>query len=147
MAYSILLHIHSGLRWIVLLIIIFALINAWLKYRKQSVTTTLDLAFNRFALIFTHLQIIVGLVLYFISPKVVFDGASMKEPLLRFFLVEHIALMLIAIVLITLGFVKSKKAVQKMAKHKMILVYYGIGLLLILLSIPWPFRNLGAGWF
>jgi membrane protein DedA with SNARE-associated domain len=95
---------------------------------------------------FMHLQLIIGLILYFISPKVIFSGSSMSDPILRFFLVEHISLMLIAVVLITVGYVKTKK-IEGVKKYRTILIYYVISLLLILASIPWPFRDLGGKWF
>jgi membrane protein DedA with SNARE-associated domain len=78
---------------------------------------------------------------------VVFSAASMKDSVLRFFLVEHISLMIIAIILITVGYVKSDRAADEFRKHKLLIIYYSIALILILISIPWPFRGLGAGWF
>ncbi len=98
-------------------------------------------------LIITHIQLIIGLVLYVISPLVIFNAASMKNHVLRFYLVEHISLMLIAIVLVTLGYSFGKKAVDQTAGARKMFYYYLIGFVLILISIPWPFRNLGAGWF
>jgi len=56
-------------------------------------------------------------------------------------------MMILAIILITVGYSTAKRAGTSLAKHKKIAIYYGIGLLLILASIPWPFRGLGAGWF
>jgi len=94
-----------------------------------------------------HLQLVLGLVLYFISPKVVFDASSMKVSLLRFYLVEHIGLMIIAVILITIGYVKSDRTADEIKKYKHVVVYYSIALVLILASIPWPFRGLGAGWY
>jgi membrane protein DedA with SNARE-associated domain len=78
---------------------------------------------------------------------VIFDAASMKDSLLRFFLVEHIGLMIIAVILVTIGYVKSDRVADEFKKNKQILVYYSVALLLILVSIPWPFRGLGTGWF
>ncbi|MCK9399649.1 MAG: hypothetical protein M0Q51_06595 [Bacteroidales bacterium] len=145
--YPIFVHIHSGLRWLVLLFIIAAIVNAGFKLTRKSSSNCNDCFFNRLALIFIHLQLVLGFVLYFISPKVIFDAASMKDSLLRFFLVEHIGLMIISVILVTIGYVKSDRAVDELKKHKQILVYYSVALLLILVSIPWPFRGLGAGWF
>ena len=71
----------------------------------------------------------------------------MKDSLLRFFLVEHIGLMLIAVLLVTIGYIKSDREENILKKHKKLLVYYSIALLVILAAIPWPFRGLGAGWF
>jgi hypothetical protein len=145
--YTVFVHIHSGLRWLVLLFIIGAIINAGLKLNRNSFSNYKKFVFNRLALMFIHLQLVLGLVLYFLSPKVIFTASSMKDSLLRFFLVEHIGLMIIAVILITIGYVKSNRATEELKKHKLILVYYSISLLLILVSIPWPFRGLGAGWF
>jgi hypothetical protein len=120
--YSIFVHIHSGLRWLVLIFIIIAIINAAVKLSRKSVTNIKDCVFNRLALIVMHLQLVIGLVLYFISPKVIFDAASMKDSLLRFFLVEHIGLMIIAVILITVGYVKSGRAVDKKKKYKLVVI-------------------------
>jgi membrane protein DedA with SNARE-associated domain len=79
--------------------------------------------------------------------KVVFSATSMKDSLTRFFLVEHLALMIIAIVLITIGYIKSDREDDMMKKQKLLLIYYTIALILILVAIPWTFRALGAGWF
>ena len=147
MIYNILVHLHSGVRWILLISIILAFINAFLKLRTKALANCKDCVFNRLSMIFAHIQLVVGLVLYFISPKVIFTAASMKDGLLRFFLVEHIAIMLIAITLITIGYLKSEKADEDLTKYKSILVYYGIALVLVILAMPWPFRNLGAGWY
>jgi hypothetical protein len=147
MIYNILIHLHSGVRWLLLLSIILALVYAFLKYRMNKFKNRSGCIFNRLTLIFTHLQFVAGLVLYFISSKVIFAAESMKEPLLRFFLVEHIALMLVAVELITVGFIKFQKAEEQQKRHKITLIYYGIAFLLFLVSIPWPFRNLGGGWY
>ena len=147
MIYNILVHIHSGLRWFVLIFIILALVNAFFKSRKKALANCRDSVFNRATMILAHLQLVAGFVLYFISPKVIFNGSSMKDPLLRFFLVEHILLMLVAIALITIGYIKADRIQEDRKKYRFIMIYYGIAFLLLLLSIPWPFRGLGAGWF
>ena len=145
--YSIFVHIHSGLRWLILLFIIISIVNAASKLSGKSDSNLKDSLFNRLALIFMHLQLLLGLVLYFISPKVIFETNSMKDSLLRFFLVEHIGLMIIAVILITIGYVKFDRAGDETKKHKHIVVYYSIAFFLILVAIPWPFRGFGAGCF
>jgi cytochrome c biogenesis factor len=145
--YSILIHIHSGLRWLALVFLILAIADAAVKMRRRYDIGKSRPAFHLPAMILMHIQLLVGLVLYFISPKVVFDASSMKDTVLRFYLVEHIALMLVAIILITVGYVKAKKKSDPVKKNRTLLIYYAIGLILILVSIPWPFRGLGAGWF
>jgi len=145
--YPVFVHIHSSLRWLVLLFILAAIVNAGFKLSRRSSSDCKDCAFNRLTLMSVHLQFILGLLLYFLSPKVVFAAASMTNKLLRFFLVEHISLMILAVILITIGYVKSDRAVDELKKYKLVLIYYSIALLLILISIPWPFRGFGGGWF
>lgn len=145
--YEGLLHAHSGLRWIVLILLIWALfksVTGWLgkkDYQKGDRLSAL------LALIFNHIQLLIGLVLYFISPRVSFESGVMGNSVLRFYTVEHISMMIIAIALITVGFSTAKRMSDAVAKHKRVAITYGIGLLIILASIPWPFRGLGAGWF
>jgi len=141
--YNILVHTHSGLRWFVLLFLVWAIVMAARGAYRQGGKPMAALL----GLVFTHIQLVIGLVLYFTSPKVIFAGLSMSNSVLRFYLVEHIALMLAAVILVTVGYVKAKRAAEDLKMNKSILWYYSIGLLLILVSIPWPFRNLGAGWF
>ncbi|MEP2772760.1 MAG: cytochrome B [Fulvivirga sp.] len=144
--YDILRHAHSGLRWLVLIALLVAIVSAFSKKGKSPYTAG-DKKLALIALIFTHLQLVIGFILYFISPKVVFDGAAMKDSVLRFYLVEHMALMLVAIVLITIGYSKAKRLTDDSKKFAKIGWFYLIGLILILISIPWPFRNLGGSWF
>jgi len=144
--YNGLLHAHSGLRWVVLILLLAAIFNAFSK-KKTGVWTAKNKKIALFAMIFTHVQLIIGLVLYFISPKVSFAEGFMKDSVLRFYAIEHISLMLIAIALITVGYSKAKRATSDAKKFGSIATFYLIGLILILASIPWPFRNLGAGWF
>jgi membrane protein DedA with SNARE-associated domain len=77
---------------------------------------------------------------------VIFSAESMSKKLLRFFLLEHSSLMILSVILISLGYSLSKKAQTMKAKHLRLFVFYGIGLLIILFSIPWPWRGLGGMW-
>ncbi len=140
--YNILLHTHSGLRWLVLIALIVALFQTF--SRRGSTGSIMETKSVLYTFILTHIQLLVGLILYFISPKVVFGANTMSNSLFRFFTVEHLVGMLIAIVLITLGYTKAKKADQPFNKA---FNYYIVAFILILISIPWPFRELGAGWF
>jgi hypothetical protein len=92
--------------------------------------------------IFMDIQFVVGIVLYaFVSPltKAAFNdfGAAMKNANLRFYAVEHILLMIIALVLVHIGRVKSKKASASWKKHRVSAIFYGIAFVVILLAIPW----------
>ena len=140
--YNFLLHAHSGLRWLVLIALVIALIQTFM--RRGTSGSIMETKSVLFTFILTHTQLLVGLILYFISPKVVFGANTMSNSMLRFFTVEHLIGMLIAIVLITLGYTKAKKAELPFNKA---FNYYIAAFILILISIPWPFRALGAGWF
>ncbi len=149
--YEFLKHAHSGLRWLVLLFIVIAIANAFMKKSSATEYTKSDKMPVLLGLIFTHIQLILGFVLYFISQKFSFAngmGALMKNSVERFYGVEHVSMMILAVILITIGYSKSKRLEDVAKKHKTVLIFYGIGLLLILVSIPWPFRSaLGGQWF
>ena len=142
-----LLHAHSGLRYVVLLLLLVAIFNAFSK-KKSGTWTGSDKKIALFTLIFTHIQLVLGFLLYFNEySKVSFASGFMENKILRFYTVEHISLMLVAIALITIGYSKSKRAATDAKKFGAIAVFYLIGLVLILAAIPWPFRELGAEWF
>lgn len=142
---SILTHAHSGLRWVALILLILAIINAFTSktYEKKHKMI------NLFAMVILHTQLLIGLVQYFgTSSKVQFIEGWMKNPLLRFYGMEHLAGMLIAIIVVTIGHSKSKKGSTPEEKYKPIKLWYVVGLILIVASIPWPFRAaLGGEWF
>lgn len=141
---NILVSTHSGLRWIALILLLMAIYNAFTakNYEKKHRLV------NMFAMISLHTQLLIGLALYFTSAKVQFTEGWMKEAMYRFYGMEHLMGMLIAIVLVTIGHSKSKKATESAAKFKAIKLWYVLALILILAFIPWPFRTaLGAGWF
>jgi hypothetical protein len=142
--YEILKHTHSGLRWVALILILFAIYNSI----TAKEFTKREKLINLFSMVSLHTQLLLGLVLYFISPRISFASGWMKDASFRFYGMEHLAGMLIAVALITIGYVKSKKGTSPAAIYKPIKLFYMIGLILILASIPWPFRaNLGGGWF
>lgn len=136
---EILVRAHSGLRYVVLALLIAAIYVAFTK-RSQSKTPYSKVYL--FAMIATHTQLLIGLILYALDwgVKVRFD--MMGDKFYRFYSVEHIVGMLIAIALITVGHAQGKKL-----NHGKVFTYYLVALILIFLSIPWPFRNLGAAWF
>jgi hypothetical protein len=145
--YDILKHAHSGLRWVVLALLLFAVLNALMKWLSKAEFKERDRKLNTFAMIFTHVQVTVGLVLYFISDKVEFSGDIMGNVLSRFYVIEHPLTMIIAAVLISIGNSRAKKAANATAKFRTTAIFFVIGLILILSRIPWPFQGLGASWF
>jgi len=146
--YDILRHSHSGLRWVVLALLVAAIFKNFLKWQSKAPFADGDRKLNLFAMTAAHIQLLLGIVLYFVSPKVQFSDVTMKDSMVRFFTVEHNLMMVIAIALITIGYSKSKKATDDVRKFKLAFIYFLIGLLLVLAGIPWPFReNLGGAWF
>ena len=145
MLYPILDRAHSGLRWVVLLLLVAAIVTAfqyWKGGRKEASKVAL------LAMVVTHVQLLLGLVLYFISPLVNFNDGFMKNTVTRFYSVEHISMMLLAIAIVTIGYVRAKKHEALPAKGKTIFWYYLIALIIMLASIPWPFRaELGGSWY
>nr|WP_294899212.1 cytochrome B [uncultured Pedobacter sp.] len=129
--YTGLLHLHSILRYVVLILVLLSIFQALAAGNKPY--TEANKKVNLFALISAHTQLLIGLVLYFISPKV--DFSQMSDPITRYWNVEHISMMILAIILITIGYSKSKKAVEAKAKHRAIYVYYTIAIVVVLLAI------------
>jgi hypothetical protein len=129
--YTGLLHLHSILRYVVLILVLLSIFQAFAAGNKPY--TPANKKVNLFALISAHTQLLIGLVLYFISPKVNFS--QMSDPITRYWNVEHISMMILAIILITIGYSKSKKAVEAKAKHRAIYVYYTIAIVVVLLAI------------
>ncbi|MEL7161164.1 MAG: cytochrome B [Bacteroidota bacterium] len=145
--YTIVKHTHSGLRWVVLALLIAAIVKAFGKRRGGTVYPGKD-KLALFAMISVHVQLLLGLVLYlWLSPYVSFEGDVMGNRLTRFYTVEHLTGMLIGIALVTIGYSKAKRQAELNAGWKSISVWYFLGLLLIIASIPWPFREgLNGSW-
>lgn len=134
--------IHSYWAYIVLIILIIAVVNALLGFTSKKEFKAKDLRIALFALIASHIQLIIGFLAYYNSAfyesmRGMGMGEVMKNSELRKPLIEHPLLILIAITLITIGFSKHKKKTTDSAKFKTITIFYGIALLLILAVIPW----------
>ncbi len=151
--YNGLLHLHSVLRWVILILLLVAIYKSFTDRTKAF--TPSHKKTGMLLMICADLMLLVGLYQWFTGPwglkSIQDNGMSvvMKNPVLRFFAVEHFIGMLIAIILIHIGYSYAKKNVTDSIKHKRALLFYGLALLIILISIPWPFRAVGAGraWF
>ncbi len=134
--------IHSFIAYAVLLILILAVVNAfsgWLG--NKMFTPEKDFRLSLFALILSHIMLIIGLILFFVSPNglsaIQEFGMGGLTSLARKLAVEHPFINIIAIALITVGWSRHKKFIEGEKKFKSIAIFYGIGLLLILSRIPW----------
>ena len=153
--YSFLLRLHSIGRWIILLLLLIAIFNSLVAGKRPWIRS--DARTGSILVIFADIMFLVGLALWYFGPKgyKLIEQLGMsavmksKEPGIRFFAIEHITMMLIAIILIHIGKVQGKKPISDRAKHKRTLIFYLLALIIILVSIPWPFRTIGAGshWF
>jgi len=136
--YGILKSAHSGWRYIVLILLVVALLQALAGWLGKKGYTEGNRKLNVFTLISAHIQFLFGLILYFLSP---FTKGPSSEALYRYWKMEHIAIMLLAVVLITVGNSKSKKITDGVAKHKTIAVFFGLALILIIGSIFMMVKN------
>ena len=145
-----LLHIHSLLRYVLLVLLLLSIVKSFGGWMGGKTYSGGNRKLTVFTMVSAHLQLVVGLILYFISPNVKAGladvGAAMKDPGLRFWTVEHIAMMLIAIVLITLGNSLSKRASDDVGKHKRVTIFFLLALIVIFMAIPWPWSAVARGW-
>lgn len=130
--------IHSYWAYIVIILLVFAVVNAIIGLSQKKSFGSKDLRIGLFTLIVSHIQLLIGLAWYFaggfagqISGDVMGDSAS------RFVIIEHPLTMILAIVLITVGWSKHKKKTDDKAKFKTFAIFYGIALILVLSRIPW----------
>jgi len=137
--YTGLLHSHSYMTYLVLLGLLISFISALIGLFGKRIFSDGDRKIALLGLIPAHLQWVIGLILYFVSPRGAsnFSGAAMGDSISRLYILEHPLTMVIAVVLITIGYSRAKRMVGTDKGFKSIAIFYGIGLLLILIRIPW----------
>ncbi len=140
--YEIFQIVHSYWAYLVLLVLTLSSFNAIIKTLTKSPYGAKDFRISLFTLIVSHLQLLIGIILYFVQPYfTAFSeqgmGAVMKDANLRLYLVEHPLTMIIAIVLITMGYSKHKKKLSSTKKFRTIAIFYALALILVLSRIPW----------
>ena len=134
-AYSFFLHLHSGFRYIVLLLVLLAIVRGWADWLGKKSYSEGNRKLNLFAMISAHTQLLIGIVLYFLSPFVQFGSQTMKDDTTRYWTVEHLTGMIIALILITVGHARSKRASAAELKHKSIAIFYTLALIIIMATI------------
>ncbi|MBN9283423.1 MULTISPECIES: hypothetical protein [unclassified Flavobacterium] len=135
--YEIIQKAHSGLAYLALLALFIAVINAFMGINSKRNFEPKDRRISLFGLIFSHIQLLFGFILYFVSPLGKEALGQMSNSALRLTSLEHPLINIIAIALITVGWSKHKREESENGKFKKIAVFYAIGLLLILSRIPW----------
>jgi len=146
--YSILLSIHSIIRWLVLASLLYALFRAYKGWYSGNQFSKHDNMVRHNTATVAHIQLLVGLLLYSISPIVRYFYSSYSEALhnrgVRFFGMEHSLMMIIAVTLITIGSISAKRKNSDKQKFKTMAIWFSIALFVILTSIPWPFSPFTA---
>ncbi|HEX2532607.1 MAG TPA: hypothetical protein VHK69_02660 [Chitinophagaceae bacterium] len=144
--YATLITVHSLFRWLVLLSLLYALFRAGSGYRRQRSFSRQDNAVRHWTATIAHIQLMIGILLYTQSPVVsaFWKNGSGGYVDGIFFAWIHLALMLGAIVLVTVGSALAKRKASDREKFRVLLVWFAIALLLILIAIPWPFSPLAA---
>lgn len=139
--------VHSYWAYLVVLVVTLATINALAGFFTKREYGPKDFRVSLFALIVSHIQLLVGIIILFVSPLFVWFsgthkvGEIMKDATLRLYNVEHPLIMIFTIVFITMGYSKHKKKLTSTPKFKTLAIFYTIGLVLMLSRIPW------ANWF
>ncbi|HLT33030.1 MAG TPA: hypothetical protein VKZ98_04510 [Aquaticitalea sp.] len=137
--------LHSYWAYLVLLILVLATFNALIKYFGNKEFHAKDFRISLFTLIVSHIQLVLGLVLYFVSPlgfkNLSANGMGGLDAFSRLLAVEHPFVGILAVILITIGYSKHKKKLTSKPKFKTIAVFYTIALVLVLSRLPW------SNWF
>ena len=141
--YSVLLTIHSLVRWLVLISLLVAVYRAYKGWLGNEKFTRFDNAIRSVTVTTSHIQLVLGISLYCISPVVryflTYFKKAVHEREIRFFGMEHITMMVIAIVLLTVGSAKSKRQNTDQQRFKTMAIWFTIALIIIFASIPWEF--------
>ena len=145
MIYQLLLYLHSWNRWLVLIFLLLAVVRAFNGWQANKPFSKTDDTINVLLIATLHIQLLLGLLLQFVySPLttgLVGDMATvMKDALMRFWVVEHMMAMIIAVIIAQVGRIVAKKKTG-IAQHKTLFIFYSIAFLLIFLSIPWGFLH------
>jgi Na+/H+ antiporter NhaC len=148
-----LVHLHNLLRWVILILLLVSIYKSYTGFSTKKQFDAGDKKVWLFTMIASHITLLLGLFQwghgslgFFNMPDMPF-GDIMKNPTTRFFIVEHPVLMIIAIVFITLGHGMAKKSIDDTTKYRKAFRYFLIALILILVAVPWPFREVARPWF
>lgn len=148
--YAMVLTIHSLVRWVVVIAGIIAVIMAYAGWFGNRRWTSSTVRLNMLFTTFLDLNVLLGIFLYIILSPITRGafqnmGDAMRDSNVRFFTVEHLLIMLVAVVVAHIGSSRAKKAADDKGKFKQAAIFFTIAMILIFLGIPWPFMASGAG--
>lgn len=134
--------LHSYWAYLVLILLVISTVNALIKFFGNKEFAAFDFRVSLFTLIVVHIQLLLGIVLFFAADYLSLIGEMgmggvMKNSLLRSNIIEHPLTMIFATVLITMGYSKHKKKLTSKPKFKMLALFYTLALVLVLAKIPW----------
>lgn len=144
--YNGLLHLHNLMRWVILILLIIAVLRHLSGMNKKTLVTAGDKKIDLFLMVSAHITLVIGLYQWIAGPwglkniQNIGFGEVMKNSVYRFWGIEHITGMLLAIILITIGRGAVKRAVDASAHRKAFWCFL-IALVVILATVPWPFRE------
>ena len=148
--YPIVLSLHNLVRWVVVILAVAATVRAFIGWFGKKEWTALD---NQLGVLFSSsadVQLLLGLLLYFFLSPITGAalknfGAAMSNPEMRFFAVDHVTVMFVAVILAHVGRTLSKKAAEAKSKHRLTAIFFGLAILAIASAIPWsrPLIRLG----
>ncbi len=146
--YYVVLTLHSIMRWLIILAALFAIIRAITGLSFRRGWMQMDDRAGFWYTMFLDIQVLLGLILYFFLSQITTGAlqnfaAAMSDATARFFTVEHVAGMIIAVVIAHVGRSLSRKAPTARQKHRRALIWYSLSILVILAAIPWPFLSYG----
>jgi uncharacterized membrane protein YozB (DUF420 family) len=141
--YSFVLAIHNILRWVVLILGILVVVRAWMGWLGKRDWTERDRKLGMYYAMGIDIQLLLGLILYFFLSPITkgvlsdFGSAMSTGGDMRFFGVEHIAMMIVAMIFAHLGSARAKKAQEAVSKNKQAAIWFSLSMLTILVAIPW----------
>ncbi len=132
-------HLHSALAYLFLIVMVMSILYFLVGLFTKKPFTKLSKGVALSALIVAHVQLLVGIVLYFVSPLGLsnFSGDAMGDTTQRLYMLEHPLINIVGIALITAGYVLSKRASDLNTKYRLLVIYYTLGFGLVMLRIPW----------
>lgn len=144
--YSTLLSLHSIVRWLLLVLLLYSIYSAFIGYTRNKNFSKTDNAFRHWTATIAHIQLMIGIILYTQSPIVKYFWTDTRIALqnldLTFYGLIHIVLMVTVIVVLTIGSALAKRKPTDKEKFKTMLVWFSIALIIIFIAIPWTFSPL-----
>jgi hypothetical protein len=145
--YPFLLSLHSTFRWLVLFALLFSMVTAYNGLKLKLAFTSRADKIRHWTATIAHLQLLIGITIYFQSPVVKYPMPDNPHKLINeqtFFKYIHIGLMLLSVVFITIGSAKAKRMLTDAARYRTMLIWFTIALVIIFVAIPWPFSPLAS---